>query len=249
MLNYIKSELYRSFQRPHSWIIPLIFIALSILGNTALDVDLINGSLLEAMFSGVVLTFSFISYLIPSIWDVTFSEEYKHGTLKNSVAFGFARTNIYLGKLISGMIYALLLCILAVLILTCTTFIIQGFDPKSTFAITKLVKNILCALPLWFATLSLCALLSFTFKNTMTFVTIFFLAMILPSVIISIMNLFFNIDIRYLYQYLIESKLSTLSFDRVLTKSDFLSFYSIGFIYFLAFTVTGIVMFNKKEIK
>lgn len=118
MANYMKSEFYRILHEKTIYLLTLSIMGLAVLGNVALylfltltpefrygTVHYVFGLLITSMqffYIGAMLVVMFLS-----------SDEYKNGVLKNAVAGGIGRVQIFLGK-----------CIVYGIIATCSAAVI-----------------------------------------------------------------------------------------------------------------------------
>ena len=117
MGKYLLAEGYKLTRRSYLWLALLITGALELLLVVlfaALNGDVTN------MTASVGLTV--LLYLLPFGYyatavtgDIVFSEQYKHNTLKNEVAYGLPRLRIYFGKLLASTLLALAACAVLVL--------------------------------------------------------------------------------------------------------------------------------------
>lgn len=126
MLNYVRSELYRNFHMKGSYLLigicgGLVVAMHGVLfwAGTQADVlyDNMNFSMGILLSAGTLL--AAISLIVASI---AFGDEYKNGTMKNVVAYGFSRMKIFFGKQIAALITAMI-CFLAIL----GIFLASGF--------------------------------------------------------------------------------------------------------------------------
>lgn len=163
MLNYIKAELYKACRRKYAWI--MLF---AMLGLESLFALLWVGSNDFAyMVSLMTTTMSLGSFLAILLADVVVSAPGKTGALKNEAAFGIGRSGIYLGKLSTAVIVALLFCavLFAWYLGGCWLFS-QHNDQEAARASLGILGYVTAAsLPLWLGTLSLSLCLYMTLRS------------------------------------------------------------------------------------
>lgn len=113
MLNYIKSELYRVVRSKGIYILTggcsALLLAMNLVlyfagrGDTFFPYDST-----EFAFSMVADSFPVILILTLCLASVIFSDEYKNRTLMNSIAYGYPRIGLFLGKVVVGMLVSFL---------------------------------------------------------------------------------------------------------------------------------------------
>lgn len=120
MLNYIRSELYRLFRRPGLYVTTLILCAIPIALNCFLaffdwsaygDVDNALTGISYGAWLSSALFFMIMGAVIPGI---LYTNAHKYGDLKNTIAFGVSRVQIFAGKCIISILLSTL--VLAVLL-------------------------------------------------------------------------------------------------------------------------------------
>ncbi|MCI8513418.1 MAG: ABC transporter permease subunit [Lachnospiraceae bacterium] len=127
MLNYIRSELYRNFHQKGSYLL------IGVCGGLLVAMHVLLG-VVEAQAQGsfnygnLSFTFTMLLGAGPLLvavalvaGSVAFGEEYKNGTMKNTVAYGFSRVKIFFGKQIAALITAMI-CFLAIIAI----FLVSG---------------------------------------------------------------------------------------------------------------------------
>lgn len=119
MLNYIRSELYRLFRRPGLYVTTLILCAIPIAFNCFLAFFAWDTYGVDNAFTGIsygawlssAQFFMIMGAIIPGI---LYTNARKHGDLKNTIAFGVSRAQIFAGKCVVSILLATL--VLAVLL-------------------------------------------------------------------------------------------------------------------------------------
>ena len=262
MLNYVKSELYKTVRRKYFWWLLLICSALGVGVNVLLffmahSTDMINGTL-DATFSLAMVgaMAMSVSYVCPLMMtDIVFSEEYKHQTMKNSVSYGFSRSEIFFGKFIAEFIVSIVALVVIFGAFTASAFLLLGStDAAVTAEITHVYfVRLFLMLPLWIWSLALSHTIVFFVRNN----TFFALAsvgvlMILPMV--------FNNYIVYVWPEFVAAVSPWLAFTKMtaLTSNNFvidnfgmlsLEYWSAGLIRAVVVLALGVFLFRRKEIK
>lgn len=169
MLNLVKAELYKCRKRAYTKIflgvcagIILLFTIMMSVVQSSMGFQVMTRSEILCVYT-ICLIFGM--YLAIITTDMVFSEEYKHGTLKNSVAFGYTRGQIYFARLIAASIVMIVLALIiaAFCVVTCWIF----FRPEYTdLAYTGyFFKAVGVLIPLWLSQVAICVALWFNIKN------------------------------------------------------------------------------------
>lgn len=120
MLNYISSELYKTFRRKYTKIALVVIALLCIAGNALVRLTFSMAGTLNSAYPfylGIMLM-PMCFALLTIVVDAVFSDEYKYGTLKNTISFGISRAEIYFGKLIVEIILMLVTIALVLVVYT-----------------------------------------------------------------------------------------------------------------------------------
>lgn len=114
MLNYIRSELFRLFHRPGLYVTTLILCAVPIALNCFLaffnweQYDT-NNALTGISYLGWFSSAQFFMIMGAIVPGILYTNARKHGDLKNTVAFGVSRVQIFAGKCIVSILLATLI--------------------------------------------------------------------------------------------------------------------------------------------
>lgn len=158
MANYIKSEFYRVTHGKAIYVFTLILTALGV----AFNVVLFGFHKIDGAFQYATVHFSLTSligsmramfYGALMVVAVLCTDEYKNGAMKNTVAGGIGRSQIFIGKCV---VCAAAASVSAAVILTGYTVSAYGLlTGEASFAFEVLLKGIAANLPAAFATLIL----------------------------------------------------------------------------------------------
>ncbi|GAA0736409.1 ABC transporter permease [Clostridium oceanicum] len=100
MINYIKSEFYRIFNRSYFKLYVVMVSMLMFIVNQIIKLYPRNEMNLRLVIEGSILISKLVIFLIIPIVYMIILEENKTGTLKNVLAFGLSRNKIFLSKII-----------------------------------------------------------------------------------------------------------------------------------------------------
>ena len=99
MLNYIKAECFKTFKRVYMRNTLLIFVLLAVAVNVLFFVAFRSNpadsqEFIRTSLSIIVPMLLIMVYMMLIMIDIVFSEEYKYKTFKNTLSFGFTRTQV-----------------------------------------------------------------------------------------------------------------------------------------------------------
>lgn len=119
MLNYIRAELYRLFRRPGLYVTTLVLCAAPIAFNCFLaffdwEAYGTDNGLTGISYSGWMSSAQFFMIMGAIIPGLLYTNARKYGDLKNTIAFGVSRVQIFAGKCIISILLSTL--VLAVLL-------------------------------------------------------------------------------------------------------------------------------------
>ena len=188
MLNYIHSELYRTFHRAYTYVLIGVAALLGVLALTLFlpyknQVDS-TLSMYEVLGLCVPIAFFFTYMCETMLSDCAFGDDCKHQTLKNTISYGFTRTQVYLGKLLAQLIVAVLAMVVIYTVLFVAAFVLLGrVDMAVGEVLSWYLGLLLRAFPIWLAGLSILNLLHFVLKDSLVNVTYLGLTVLLPFVL------------------------------------------------------------------
>lgn len=185
MLNYLKAELYKTLHRTYTHITLLISILIAVLLNVLFFVLLGTGGIATPQEAANLSLCVVPPMLMPMVYitlimvDIVFSEEYKYRTFKNTLSYGFTRTQVYLGKLIGVLITAVSIYSIMLLFYFISNFVLFGL-PANADLILILLNRIIAAVPLFIGALALCTALAFIIPNSTAFSFVYIGLAIIP---------------------------------------------------------------------
>jgi len=254
MLNYIKSELYKTTHRKYPYIVigvlSLICILVNILAASFIkkQPEIFRISMSEILMFSTGM-FGMIYYAVIMIVDIVFSDEYKHQTLKNTVSFGINRTKIYLGKFISEIIVAIVSLVIVTSVLILSSYIFLGSDGATTVeALKNFGAKLIAVFPLWVVGLAIANLLAFNIKNNNTLAFAYLGVVVIFPGIVSILTNFKPIFVK-IQSILVSNQIKFISSQGIISGGDIAKCYILGIIYLVLITAIGVVSFRRREIK
>lgn len=247
MMNYIKADLYRNFNRLYFWTFVGSFSVLGILFNVLLRATNSDMGISGLMFFGIQ-ALNVPIFLVGMMIDIVISEENKNLTLKNVVSFGLSRDKIVLSKLVTAFILSLIAAVIILVFFFSSGGIISGLGNGFSVEFLKdFLIRLIVAVPLWTAAIALGIFISLIFKNNTVFAFAYFGILTITSPIIKTLSVLISDKIMIVHRYLITTNLVNLRMEN-LTNSDFLFSALVGIGYIVVFTILSVIYFRRREI-
>lgn len=174
MLNYISSELYKTFRRKYTKISLAVIALLCICGNALVRMTFSIAGRMDSSYPfylGIMLMpmcFAILTLVV----DAVFSDEYKYGTLKNPISFGISRGEIYFGKLIVEIVLMLVTIAMVLVVYTASALVFSqlgAHDAIEWQAVSLFLQKTALSLPLWLGMLGILNMLVFAFRSNALF--------------------------------------------------------------------------------
>lgn len=152
MRNYIKSEWYRVTHTSTIYVFTGILAGWTLLMNLVLWVFDKTDSAFP--YGTVAFSLSNLAWMMPMLFYVgmilvylVFADDKKNGSLKNSIAFGISRIEIFLGKCVVSTLVSLisLAIILAVYLGSAVLLLEPGVEPN---AVWITLQGVVCVIPM-----------------------------------------------------------------------------------------------------
>lgn len=248
MLNYIRAELYRNFNRMYFWVftglVAALALTVTIIGR-ANNVPQINFSVLLGSSLYVLTAAVFI--VVPYI-DMVTAEENKHQTMRNVITFGVPRYKLILSKLIVSVILSFIAAFIIFGVFYGSAAALFGIDQGVKEVFPMVLKRILTAIPLWIGAVSIGTFLGMAINSNTIFSFVYGGLFLLTSKIFQLLSYIVSDKFEYLRRYLITNRLGALSDPKITANELYIAAF-IGFAYTVVFAVLSVLYFNKKEIK
>lgn len=149
MFNYIKSELYRVKHSKNIFVMGGICTAILLALNIVLGIY--GRKYSDFGYSTTAFSFSMVASVVVVVFIFTlclgsmvFADEYKNKTIMNSVAYGYSKISIYIGKIIVSTLVAAVLLTAALAVYTGSAYLLlenSGMEPLS-YLLISYVANI-----------------------------------------------------------------------------------------------------------
>ncbi len=249
MVKYVSAELYKVNHRVYQWAFLAVMLGLIAFGLAVIRCNAGPGATAEIMASGLMFLLSIGLYLVIVVCDMVFSEQYKHNTLKNEVSYGLPRERIYLGKLITAILVAIVMCAVIIAFYLGLSCLLFPMGDGMGETMDSLGQTLLVAFPLWLGGLGAFLMLSFLMKGSTA-------AAILYAVLLSMGGGFLDLFGEFLPKLkpvftAIQNCLLITPFNQLPYRpmEELMPYaWALGMAWFLLSTVVGLMAFRKREI-
>lgn len=247
MINYIKADIYRNFNRLYFWGFVTFTSLLGFAFNILMKLSNPNFMISDLFFYANQFLLIPI-FLVALIIDMVISEEYKNLTIKNVVSFGLSRDKIILSKIITTIILSVVAAIIILVIFLGSGLIL--FDGKDVLSFS-IVKNFFLrlgtAVPLWIGAITVGTFITLLIRNNTISAYAYFALFTATGIIIKILAGLISDKFMIIYKYLITTNIHKLS-EENLVSGDYISILIIALVYIIVFTLFCVTYFRKKEI-
>ncbi len=151
MLNYLRSEWYRTVRRKYLYLFVGVVVLIAAAYFALIRFNQIAFGIEEILPFLVLLLPNTGLYAILLVHDAAFSDEHKHGTMKNTISFGVPRTRVYFGKLLNSLLFCVLSLAALVALIIGSGLLLGGVGDWQDFeeGMQFLGKTLLASFPLW----------------------------------------------------------------------------------------------------
>lgn len=255
MLNYIKSECYKTWKRLYTRIFLLVLVLFAFAMSAGIFIIHFVTQSDVPIFQLIMASgFAFIQtpiYFAIIFSDIVFSEEYKYRTLKNTLSFGITRTQIYFGKLIVSILLAVLTGLILFIVFIGSALIFSGI-PDDWSPLFMLVNHFATALPIYFGALCLSHAAACLIPNNTAFSFTYIGIILIPPLFLFSLSAFFTAPfIAELNNWTLSTPLFDVlsNLDSWIGLRDFVHYFAVGALHVILSTVIGLFVFRKREIK
>lgn len=276
MLNYIKSEIYKSTISDsikkiflYTGLISIIFL-IGYWGLMKLTESDITSAYIFSSYKELVL-FSFFLTIIVVI--SINSNDYNYKVYNNTVAFGISKKDIFFGKYFTEILVGVILWVYLIILNVTITYIFFGID-SSVFGeqIRVIGQASLKLLPLYVTSLTICHCLTFLFKQRVVVFVLMIYGLVFPlsfvsgtgigfidkfstDIIPKIQHWFILLDVDIILSNVKNSHLSLIGIksdeiiNTTLSAPSNSSILGISICYCIIALVLGFYSFQKREVK
>lgn len=259
MINYIKSELYKSmYNNTIKTTMKILFLLIIVsiiiikyfsdIGN---DVSLINTELSFNLFLTSMNALIFIVLCIQN--KIEFGED-KSNTIKHSVNFGIPRSTIYIGRQIVGIFVTTIIYLTVCFVYIGASYLLLYHS--NNHELILMLKGIISALPIYIAVYTVGQALRLNMSNSTKAIILTIILILGTSAITKVLGYkiyIFKVLSDWCLYNVLEIKEVVVT-QNVVTKfiwqdtDGIIKCYIIGVVWICISTVVGFINFNKKEI-
>lgn len=245
MINLIKAEIYKNIHRPFLYVFTLIISAIILIVEILLSSENTTRMIVLSVVCPVGINFAL---MLIWLFSFGFSEEYKHGSLKNLVTSNISREKIYLGKVVVQIIVILLMGVIILGVFGGGFLLLQPGDGYSNDLLINELIKIISMLPIFLAGLSLYNLLIILTKRESIASCIYLGIFFLFSEFINLLSKTVWSKLAILNDYLFQTQTSIMK-NLLATNSEIIQAVLVGIITFIVFTALGALIFRRTEVK
>lgn len=248
MINYMKAELYRNFNRLYFWVFTGVLSALALAVNMMGSASSVSGMNLSMILDSTLYVLAMPVFLVAGIVDMVTAEENKNQTLRNAITFGISRYKLVLSKVFVSIILAFISAFIILGIFYGSGALLLGVDEGVKTVLPMVSIRLLTAVPLWIGAISIGTFLAIAINNNTLFGFAHAGVFFMTSKIILFLSYAVSNKIMFLNKYLITTRLNGLRAADIPANELWFSAL-IGLAYTVVFIILSIIYFNKKEVK
>lgn len=247
MLNLIKANLYKYSNRQYMYVMTALFSGLIILLGIFASIS--SGFSSREVFITEFFPMGLDSLIyIVTLFSVGIQEEYKFGSLKNTVLSGKSKVKIFLSEFISSVIAGLIVAVVIFIVFMVTIYCLKLGDGYRNELIGKVIFRIVAIIPILIAAIAIFNLISVKIKGEYLVAVLYFVLLIMPYYIIELLSRTVYYKIGDLRNILIFYQSKVLK-DLESSNSDLIIAALVGIGITIVCTVIGAIYFKKSEVK
>lgn len=255
MFQYMARDLKSALQRKHTYIYVIGIFAIVLIANIAVVAFRMIYGTNEGTYAYNIIEYATWCFIIPyysciCISDLGFGKNYPNPQIKDKVTKNMSRTAIYLAKLLTEIILAVMFLVIAFIFLVAITTLFQFRDGTiSIYSIKDFLSKMVIAIPLWFAGIAFGNMFLFIFEDKKkAYIGFFILTLIIPRIIMLFAAEPLSIPFfKAIRTYLISQNFSLLPYPADPARNVPLTVIS-GLLYAVIASIIGIVFYKKKKV-
>lgn len=248
MINYIKAELYRNFNRPYLWIYSLIIAAIPLIIVILCKTSNVSSVNLAALLKFSLSVLIIPVYLVIGMIDMISCEEYKNGTLKNVVSFGVPRGKLIVSKFAAAVIVAFISAFIVLIVLCGSGAILLGVGNNIGSVFLDTFMRIGAAVPLWISAIAIGIFFNMLITNSNVFSFVYIGIFLIMPQGFKLLSIFASHKFKYLYDIFPTTQLNNLGKSQIVS-GQINEAIVLGCLYTVVFLILSIICFKNKEIK
>ena len=254
MSSYLKSEIYRLVHSKGTYIFIACCTAVVVLLEVLLAVFPTQYTTTKYAFSSMFSNLGVVMMLCLSIVSVVFAEESKNHTLKNAVAYGISRSDIFFGRLMAELLLAIISFVIVI-----GAYIAGGYmllANSGQIYLTELITGMAGAIPILILCVVFTHALYYIVDNEITLSVIWFVIIFAIPKIIGLLGMKVEAAAaiaKWMPWFIITDVGSDTETGAFiigwLTQDGMMRCLLVGIIGSIVFYIIGLAALNKKEIK
>lgn len=258
MMNYIKSELYRTLRSKSVYILTGILVLLGVLYNVAIYLFALSEgptfryNSTSFSYSFIISSPVFFYVMAGVIAGLLFEGNRKNGNLKNSISFGISRDAIFIGKIIVSILWSIASCIIILAAYIISAELLLPTAGPATYL--DIIHEVYSVFFICIGAIISMLLVSEYFDKQLTGAMVWGTIWYLIPVLISMLGLKFNLF------YIISNYLPNSMYDQGVTinlsakeliwdtAEGMLRTNIVGIAHIIVFTIAGILLLRKKDV-
>lgn len=259
MLNLIKADMYRLIRSKAFWITFIVLISYLILAGLTGSVGTIGVatevnereylSLLDSGTGMQMLTSSTgdnLFYFFLPILILLITSDFTNGAVKNVISKGVSRNRYYISKLIFTTVICSLFVILYEVIPLIAGSLKYGYG--DSFKIYNFGRILLTQIPIYFAVISIGVFMACSVQKTAILNGVYLTFFIFTSLMFTILTII-NDKFQKLFDYDLVMLIRKNVFIKNISMKEIIYNWTFALIVIVITIISGIVIFNKREIK
>lgn len=248
MFNYIKADLYKALNRAYMYVFLGVMVILAFSVNLLIKINSPQMTVSNIMEISINMLMVPVFLVLMNV-DVVTGDDIREHTYKNTLSYGVSRSKLYVSNIIASVILAFVIFSITLLVLLGSAFLF--LEPGKLVTVPGLQDfflRILAAIPLYIAAISIGTLLSILLRGNNAFGFTYVMLFVAVAPIIRVLAGLISSKIMILYNVLITTQISNISKGSA-TNCTFFEAALTGIIYTAIFTIIGVIIFNRQEIK
>ena len=258
MTHYLSAEMFRTVRRRYLYwtlgvcaLVLLGVVSLFAYANSTID-DPSQMAHTEFLFLFFIQFLPSIGlYFTLLIGDMTFSEEHKVQTMRNTLFYGTPRITVYLGKFINSLIFCCIMMVVLLAVAFGLSAVMLGIGPEFQETMASFGMMLAGCIPLWIAGAALAVALYSNIPSTNLAAFSFIGIFVVPTSLLRLTAFMTQKEIfGQIRSLLITSRLDELAKGTASEHPDFLiTCWITGMVFTAIFLIAGYAAFSRKEIK
>ncbi|MGL5084990.1 MAG: ABC transporter permease [Clostridium sp.] len=242
MINLLKTDLYKLRKSTlfYALVIFMIIMAVVMIAiNSSLDMQ---GK--DALSFSIQFTQTMVG-IIPLTFGMSIVKDFTSGYIKDSVAYGYSRTKIFLSNVIAFSIGLVIITLIFPILYTVITTVVNGYGEVLTKdTIFNILRMLFLTILIIVAIATLAALIAFaTRSNAMVLLSI-----LVVNFIVNAGSMVTNKIIKDIYENMIFYQINLISLPDI-SNSQIIKVVMVSVLTILASILAGVYLFEKIDIK